>query len=96
MGYFYSIPVSGLDSHDQRFSALLPGGDLGTSAALTMLVAAAVAFVARRRYSVESASQADSAPEPSAAGQLLYVSRLHRVVCPCRDRGDVVELRLDV
>lgn len=51
MGYFYSIPVSGLDSHDQRSSELLAGGNLGTGAALTMLVAAVVAFIARRRNS---------------------------------------------
>ena len=51
MGYFYSIPVSGLDSHDQRSSELLAGGDLGTGAALTVLVAAVVAFIARRRNS---------------------------------------------
>ncbi|MBS6031181.1 MAG: hypothetical protein KH989_10925 [Kocuria rhizophila] len=55
MGYFYGIPVSGLGSHaaplispSQRSSELLARGVFGTSAALTMLVAAAVAFVARR------------------------------------------------
>lgn len=62
MGNFYGIPVSGLEPHSTSLifmsptngsSDLLTGGDFGTEggvpATLTMLVAAAIAFIAWRR-----------------------------------------------
>lgn len=87
MGNFYGIPVRALNPHSASLispsptsgsSELLTGGDFGTRAALTMLVAAAVAFIAWRRSSQERVAarvsaggecgRADAPGEPTPSG----------------------------